>query len=258
MQHFLLDLTHAAARPSVLLLALVMAGLVLLLARRAAGRPVLILAIGGQVLLLVLPTGAWIGRPLEDWYPQPRPEPVHVDGVIVLGGATRLGVSAARGTPGLNQEAECMTAFLALARRHPEARLVFTGGSERRGWTEADAARLLFRDFGLEDRVQYEDRSQTTWENAIFSRDLVHPAAGGTWLLVTSALHMPRAVAAFRAAGWPVVPYPVAYRTGGPAVLTAPDPGERVSLLDTAVHEWIGIAAYWLRGRAELAPPRPG
>jgi uncharacterized SAM-binding protein YcdF (DUF218 family) len=149
---------------------------------------------------------------------------------------------------------------MALARRHPEARLVFAGGAASAGWTEADAARLLFDGFGLADRVQYEDRSQNTWENAVFARALAHPGPGETWVLVTSALHMPRAAAVFRAAGWPVLPAPAAFRTGrGGPDWRSPDLAYQMQLLDTAAHEWLGLAEYWLRGRAVFgAAPPPG
>jgi uncharacterized SAM-binding protein YcdF (DUF218 family) len=68
---------------------------------------------------------------------------------------------------------------------------------------------------------------------------------------------MPRAVGAFRAAGFAIEPYPVDWRTRGPGELLWPFPtvGDGLKRTDTAAHEWIGLVAYWLAGKsAELLP----
>ena len=49
----------------------------------------------------------------------------------------------------------------------------------------------------------------------MFSKELVTPQAGETWLLVTSAFHMPRSVGLFRKVDFPVIPWPTDYRTSG-------------------------------------------
>ena len=102
----------------------------------------------------------------------------------------------------------------------PDARIVFTGGSAnldrspaRRNrhscWTcwRASASRAT--------RVQLEERSRNTVENALFTKALIDPKPGERWLLVTSAMHMPRAVGVFRQAGFPVEAYPVDWHTKG-------------------------------------------
>ncbi len=68
-----------------------------------------------------------------------------------------------------------------------------------------------------DDRMSFEDRSRDTWENAVFTKELVQPKPGERWLLVTSATHMPRSVGIFRKIGFDVIPYPVDYQTGGVA-----------------------------------------
>jgi uncharacterized SAM-binding protein YcdF (DUF218 family) len=257
MSWILAYFASAAARPSVVLTVVSFLGLVLLFARRRAGRWLLLAGVGCQMALLVLPVDQWVANPLEQWYPQLREPPAHVDGIVLLGGALRPRIAADRGTPGLNSDAERMTAFAVLARRYPHARLVFTGGSGsfvNNGTTEAAAARTFFREVGLDGRMVYEDRSDNTWENALFTRALMAPKPGETWLLVTSALHMPRSMATFRAAGWEMVPYPTAYRTTHDITWTlALEFADRLALMDAATHEWVGLAAYWLRGRAVLS-----
>jgi uncharacterized SAM-binding protein YcdF (DUF218 family) len=254
MQRVLPWLADSLARPSLALTLVALVGLVLLFADRRGARWLLLLGVAPLAALLVLPFDRWAARPLEDWYPTLADPPAHVDGIVVLGGADRLAVSRDRHTPGLNSEGERMTEFLALARRYPKAKLVYTGGAHWRGWGETDAARLLFGQFGLDGRVRYEDHSANTWENALFTRRLIDPHPGETWILVTSAVHMPRAMAAFRAAGWPVLADPVAFRTPRTDIwLAGVNIAERLALFDEAVHEWLGLAEYWVRGHAVLS-----
>jgi uncharacterized SAM-binding protein YcdF (DUF218 family) len=118
---------------------------------------------------------------------------------------------------------------------------------------------MLFDSLGLPPgRVLFESASRTTFENAILSRDLVAPSPGQTWLLVTSASHMPRSVGVFRRAGWPVMPWPVGYKTmragAAPFALTL---GVRIENLDWAFHEWIGLVAYRLMDRTDSWFPAP-
>jgi uncharacterized SAM-binding protein YcdF (DUF218 family) len=211
----------------------------------------------------IVPVGYLLARPLEERFPPPAPLPTHVDGIIVLGGATDPFMTAERGLPALNQYGERMTAFAALARAHPKARLVFTGGNGSLGqpvMSEAEVARLVFADMGLNtSRILFEDESRNTYENALFSKRLVAPAKGETWLLVTSAIHMPRSMGVFRHAGWTnLVPRPVAYTTAhhiGP--IGAFDPQPKLAELDLAVHEWIGLVAYRLMGWTDTLYPGP-
>lgn len=252
------------ADPGNVLLILLCAGALLLgtRTRQRLGRRLVGLAALAGLAITVVPLGAWLHVPLENRFPVPARLPDRVDGVVVLGGAVDQFLTVARGQPALRAEAERMTAFAALARRYPEARLVFTGGSGRlvrQGVKETVAARLLFEELGLDvERVLFEDRSRNTYENAVYSYRLAAPQPGETWLLVTSAYHMPRAVGCFRRAGWHVVPYPVDFRTDGTyAYLPSLFFAEALVDLGLAVHEWIGLAAYRLMGRTDRLLPGP-
>ena len=185
------------------------------------------------------------------------------DGVVVLGGAISAAISADRGVPTLNRDADRLMAFAALARAWPDARLVFAGGpsaSVPGRLTEAEASRVLLEQLAVApDRVMYDEQSRTTWENAVNARALAHPKPGETWVLVTSASHMPRAMGAFRGTGWPpMLPWPIAYRTtnsGWPAPLQPM--GTKLMALDLAAHEWVGLAVYRLQGRTDRLLPKP-
>jgi uncharacterized SAM-binding protein YcdF (DUF218 family) len=252
--YILPKLAELLLRPSMALLLLALLGLIL---RRP---PLTWVGVVGMLAILILPLDQWLARPLEDAVPRPALPP-RVDGVVALGGAVEEDIFADRGTPALNAAAERMTEFLALARTFPGARLVFTGGSGRivaARATQADEARAQFDELGLPPaRVTFEGASRSTWQNAVLARRAVRPAPGQTWLLVTSALHMPRALGAFRAAGWAVLPWPVGYKTLRHGLRWIEPPSQRIGLLEAALHEWVGLLAYRISGHWAGPPDRP-
>ena len=251
--------------PSTFLAGWCLLGAVLVLASRHTryfGAVLLGAGVAGLAAVLLLPVDLWLLRPLENRFPAPS-APGHVDGIVVLGGAVSAAISADRGSPTLNRDADRLVVFAALARRYPDARLVFAGGPPARTAdrpSEAEASRELLQRVGVTPgRMLVEDQSRTTWENAVDALAVGRPVPGETWLLITSASHMPRAVGAFRSAGWPpVVPWPVAYRTtrrGWPAPFQPV--GTRLNGVDLAAHEWSGLIVYWLEGHTDAVLPRP-
>lgn len=251
------------ALPSNVLISLGALGLVLMLTRfvRAGHR----LAVTALVLIGIAglsPLGNAVILPLEARFPPWDAARGAPTGIICLGGALDTVISGVRGEVALNEAAERMTSIAELARRYPNARIVFTGGSGRLVYggdtTEAELAARLFESFGIDkSRIVLEDKSRDTDENARFTKALVQPKPGERWLLVTSAHHMPRSVGVFRAAGFPVEAFPVDYRTRGAIDLLRPfsNVGDGLRRTDTAAREWVGLVVYRLTGRsAELFP----
>jgi uncharacterized SAM-binding protein YcdF (DUF218 family) len=256
------------ALPSNILISLALLGVLLMATRFArGGRRLAVTAVILLALAGLSPLGNAIILPLEERFPAwdsaqaaARGAPT---GIISLGGAVDTVVSPVRGEVALNEAAERMTAIAELARRFPQARIVFSGGSDRiilAGVSEASLAERLFLSFGIaRERITLEDKSRDTLENARFTRDLVQPKPGERWLLVTSAHHMPRSVAVFRAAGFPVEPFPVDYRTRGAIDLLRPfsNLGDGLRRTDTAMREWVGLLMYRLSGRTTELFPGP-
>lgn len=261
MMYALSRIVWTAIEPSTLLLVISVAGATGLVWRRwsRVAFVFVLVGLGGLTLCAVLPVGVWAMRPLEGRFPAVSDLPEHVDGIILLGGFIELKQSSDLGRPVLNEAAGRVPPFVALAKRYPQAALVFTGGNPAvfgRGTTESAVARQLFDQLGLASKhIRFEDRSRNTHENAVYSRALVKPAPGQHWLLVTSAVDMPRAVGCFRAVGWPVIPYPADYH----AVRAALFPGLRNGFmtLDWALHEWVGLVYYRMRGWIPSLFPGP-
>jgi len=104
--------------------------------------------------------------------------------------------------------------------------------------------------------IQFERESRNTYENAVLSKELMMPAEGENWILVTSAFHMPRAVGAFCRQQWPVIAYPVDYNSEKGNLLRldfALD--SNLGMLRLAVHEWVGLLAYRLTGKTSSVLP---
>jgi uncharacterized SAM-binding protein YcdF (DUF218 family) len=220
----------------------------------------------GIVLLLVFgysPVGNVLLLTLSDRFPAWQYDGHDPDGIIILGGAIEAGISAARGAVETNDSAERVIAGLELARRFPKARIVYSSGTGNLivdRVAEAPIAGRLLETFGISpERIVLESNSRTTDENARFTRKLISPKPGERWLLVTSAYHMPRSIGVFRKAGFDVEAYPVDWRTRG--WIDASMPFDRLSAglasSDVAVHEWVGLIAYWLAGRSDSLLPAP-
>jgi uncharacterized SAM-binding protein YcdF (DUF218 family) len=254
------------AIPSNLVILVGIAGALLLRTRytRAGWRMV----IASLVLLAVLglaPVGNALIVPLENRFPPWDHDRGAPHGIVVLGGALSPDVSHARNAAALNEAGERLTAVAELARRYPQARIIYSGGSAAVVFDEqpeAVFALRLLESLGVAPgRVVAEDKSRNTVENARFAKALAQPKPGERWLLVTSAYHLPRSIGVFRQAGFPVEAYPVDWRTRGAADALRPFAtlGDGLRRTDTAAREWVGLAAYWMTGRsAELFPgPAP-
>jgi uncharacterized SAM-binding protein YcdF (DUF218 family) len=250
--------------PSNLLMAIGLIGLVLLFTRfRRLASWLIVTSLVLIALVGYSPLGRILLLPLEERFPPWDPSRGAPDGIVVLGGAISPGVSAARGVVALNGSAERLTVAAELARRYPNARIIFTGGTASLDPTEPLEAPLAVKEFEAlgvaHDRITAEEQSRNTIENAAFSRLLADPKPGQRWLLVTSASHMPRAIAAFRAAGFPVEAYPVNWRTRGrrDAAELFVSFAEGLAMTDYATHEWVGLAAYRLTGQTSELFPAP-
>ena len=247
-------------RPSNFLLLMALAGA--LGGRRRWARWCLGTALGSILLATLLPLGSWATTPLENRFARTPTDPATADGFIVLGGGIEPDITAARGQPTFGDTGERYMALEALARRYPRAPMVFTGGVGALGgaaMTEAEVIRRFLGDQGVPPgRVRLEGRARDTHENALFTKELVRPRAGQHWFLVTSAMHMPRAMGCFRAVGWAVEPWPVDYRTTGAYGLDlTPYAGHRLDELDAAAYEWMGLVYYRLMGWTGSLFPSP-
>lgn len=176
-------------------------------------------------------------------------------GVVVLGGALESAyVWTQPGQSALNDAAERMTEVLPLLRRQPVLQVLFTGGEGElfgEGPSEARRAERFFTAQGIPPRqVLYEPASRTTFENALLSKSLPGVDPAQPWLLMTSAWHMPRAMATFQKNGWNVHAYPVDFRGGLATPWTQYNMDQGARKWKLVLHEWLGLLAYRISSKA--------
>ena len=215
------------------------------------------------VILTTIPLGQTLIIKLENRFPMQILDFKEVEGIVVLGGIVDQHLSKDRGITAINGAVERLIAFADLSKKYPGARLVFSGGSgvlSAQDLKEAHYVGPLLKKLGITvDRIYYEYQSRNTWENAVLTKKMIEPTEAKPWIIITSAFHMPRAIGAFRKAGWNnIVPYPVDYRT---MIEEKPQVGfnfsDGISSFSIGCREWIGLTFYWLTGRSNAFFPSP-
>jgi uncharacterized SAM-binding protein YcdF (DUF218 family) len=202
-------------------------------------------------------------NPLEERFQRTAALPGHVDGIVVLGGGFEGAINLVRGGYELNSGGDRFVETAILARKFPQAKILVSGGSGAMmldGEGDADTAVRFLAALGIaRERLILENQSRNTEENVMFSYRLANPRPGQTWLLVTSAFHMPRAVGLFRKAGFSVIAWPADYRTSGEEGIGLFRDNASDSLQNTTmgVREWLGLIAYRLSGKIDQLLPGP-
>ena len=192
----------------------------------------------GLIIGTFTPIGIALTAPLEYRFAFSRSDSqAPPDGIILLGGS---GIGA-------------VWAMSALSQDYPKARLIFSGFSP----TDPDLQLKIFAELGGDpSRIYIEPRPRTTSEDALYAAALLKPKRSERWMLVTSALHMPRAVGCFRVAGFQVDPYPVEFKIDRSHPFNRFTPGsEALFDLDMAAKEWVGLVAYRLMGKTDALFP---
>lgn len=238
-----------------LLLLMLLALLAVSRGRVGLGKSLILLTFVITLGLTTVPVGDLLLIRLEQQYPA-NPPVTHVDDIIVLGGGEDVAPYMRWGGVEVNEAGERLIVAVELARRFPDAKLVYTGGTAGLMQNQRpDAPSQMTYDawvaLGVDpSRIVLERASRNTSENATMTRDLLKPTPGQVHLLVTSAWHMPRSMETFTRAGWTgLVAWPVDFRSGALAGAPTWRLDENLSGLDTALKEYLGIWAYRIAGK---------
>jgi uncharacterized SAM-binding protein YcdF (DUF218 family) len=186
------------------------------------------------------------------------------DAIVVLGGGTEI-LSPPRPIAEINGAGDRVLYAAELYRQGKAPVILATGGRinwyEGAGSTAAGEMRQLLLFLGVPARdILLEEVSLNTYENAIYSAVLLQERQAQRILLVTSAMHMPRAYPLFVATGLEVIPAPTDYILSEAEwqTLWQPDPvaifvnlfptAGQLNLTTSALKEYIGWLVYRLRG----------
>ena len=187
---------------------------------RVLARWLMLAALGSTALMGWLPLPEALLRELESRQPVPATVAAgqlqQYKGVVVLGGST-----------------ERLKVAVTLLRQHPNLQVLFTGGDGKwwaSGPTEADQAEAFFKRMGV-------SAERTTYENAVLGAAVPGVDITQTWLLLTSARHMPRAMSIFQTVGWNLTSFPVDYRSTRLGSWT----DYSLARWQLVLHEWLGM-----------------
>jgi uncharacterized SAM-binding protein YcdF (DUF218 family) len=224
--------------------------------RRRLSIPLLFIS----VALLLVFTSSFVARPLvhslEDRFPDLGLDAPSAQAIVVLGGTIHM-PSAQHHLSALVDPSDRMLVAFRLYRAGKAPLLFCSGGNNPIGnqtgkTPEAIRMAELLEEWDIPPAaIQIETGSINTHENATRTYQILAPRGIHRILLVTSAMHMTRAVGAFRKAGFDVIAVPADFRSGWgePNIEEKLLPGAHNLInSEAALHEWLGIATYRLRG----------
>jgi uncharacterized SAM-binding protein YcdF (DUF218 family) len=201
------------------------------------------------LLLGCLPVSNFLLNKIEDFITPSRHPTEKLAGIVVLGGSATDGLaSKERNEVLLNDAAERLTKALEIYKKNHKVIILFSGFSGKinpQGWDESELAKKFFIDQGVStENLLFENKSRNTFENVIFSKDIIKKYRG-TWGLVTSASHMPRSYFLFKKQNVILEPISVDFKTGTSQIFWLTFDLSR-GLINWRIifHEMIGISYY--------------
>lgn len=245
---------------NVLVIGLSISIILFILKKDVIAKKLMYVFISLTLIIAIFPIGDWLIYPLETHFDTTAELPEKVDGIILLGGSFVTNTSQYWGKIQTNHFADRIYQFLALLKRYPNAKAIFTGGNAdpfKNIPSEAHFAKQLFNNIGIQEgRILFEDKARNTYENALLSQAIANPKKGENWIVISTAWHLPRAVGIFCKQQWPVIPYPADFHTH-PDYLFSPtlNLGDHINQLNFGIREWIGLVAYYLTGKTTAILP---
>lgn len=240
--------------PLNLCVALLVVGAVLFIARhRKTGLLVGVIGLSWALFWSLPASSLWAGGRLEQLYPHVIPDQTPTaQAIVVLGGNTANNrhnwfepYDASMASPRIDTAAQLYDAGRA-------PRIVLSGAALDGSLSEAQMMAKQLMQKGIpEQALILETDSLTTYQNGVYTGRALKERGIDRVLLVTSALHMPRAVAVFRKQGIAVAAAPSL-----PQITVPADPdfsfwqpnGRALTASRSIVKEYAGLLVYWIRG----------
>lgn len=232
---------------------LVIAVVLLMLRRRRIAAALIALSAAWGLFWSLPASSLWAGGRLEQLYPYTAAADLPAaQAIVVLGGHT-AGGRLNWFQPYDRETALTRTESAALLYKAERAPLILLSGAALEGsQSEAEYMAGNLRKSGVPpEALILEKKSFNTYENALYSARILKERDISRVLLVTSALHMPRAMAVFSKQGLTPIAAPSA-----PQIVVPEDPDFSFWLPDeraffasrSIIKEYVGMLVYWLRG----------
>jgi uncharacterized SAM-binding protein YcdF (DUF218 family) len=195
-------------------------------------------------------------RALESRYAAANIDSAPAEPVIVVLGGGLVNIDGPAGAMQLGPHVERLWAAAQLYRARKAPLILVSGGNSGpitgASLAESELAAHVLAAWGIPpSAILTEKSSLTTHENAVFTHRILMQKGIDHILLVTSAIHMPRALATFRRTGLAVYPIPADFLSGkqdSNFILFVIPGAENLANCGFAIKEFMGIVAYRLRG----------
>jgi uncharacterized SAM-binding protein YcdF (DUF218 family) len=236
-------------------MSLAVEGMLLLLAvllgargRPRGGRVVVVVALAWLLAVGLWPLPQWLAGRLQDAYPSQVQAPWAArNAIVLLGAGTALVPGGGVETPSVAYGRITRVAILygACHRTGADCKVLVSGGDPlHHGQAEADVYAAVLRGLGVPATdLIIERRSNTTWQNAEYSRPLLQAYRPQRLLLVSSGIHLRRSVLYFAHFGLHPQPIRGDYLHALHAWLPM---AANAALFDASLHEYLGIARYYV------------
>lgn len=203
------------------------------------------------VVIAILPTGNFMLSSLENQFNVPETLPKNVDGILVLSGGENIDK-----TKKFNQIYTEGSTFriiesLRLQNLYPDIKIIFTGGSGSHFSRETStyAAEMFYQEFSINpENIIFESKSTNTYENFLFTNQIIDFEKNNNWIIITSAFHMPRAIKVADAFGLNSTPYPVGFKASDNNLETFFNFNllTNITYTQIAIKEYLGLITYYL------------
>lgn len=229
------------------LFTLLLLSLIFLLALRwrKAALIVTITALGLYFILASGPVSQYLMSSLEYRYPAfpEQPPAIDIDSIVILTGDAEIQQQVP-----LSSYLNASSAFrvleaLRLYQMYPQARIIISGNNE-----VPDILQQMLQAAGIShSAIRLDRHAHNTYQSAVNLLSMVYKQH---FILVTSAGHMPRAMAVFQAQGLEPVAAPTQFisRQNIFAAQYSPSP-RHLMTTDLAIHEYLAMAWYRLTGK---------
>ncbi len=220
---------------------------------------------GISLFILLIASNAWVSSLLMqslEWQQISEEELPQAEAILLLGGSTRI-PAPPRKTIEITEAGDRVLYAAHLYKAGKAPLIIATGG--RIAWLknappEADSMKILLIEIGVPaSAIIEETQAVNTYENALYTKEILEQRGIQTSLLVTSASHMPRSLRVFQKQGIDVIPAPTDFlvtkvdweqlqSTPQATLLNLLPNAENLKQTTQALKEYIGMVVYWLKG----------
>lgn len=220
-----------------------------------------------SLLIIIITGNRYIANTLArtlEWKYDTFSSAEDVDVIVVLGGGTEPMVEP-RPMTEVNGAGDRVLYAAKLYQQYPNAMLLLSGGdidflAQSTGTPAKDMSEILLLMGIPESSIILQDQSQNTYEDALYSCELIKEAGYENIVLVTSAMHMPRSVMLFEKQGCQVIPAPTDFSitttswekmwqpTDEEFIINLVPSYSNLSSVTKTMKEYLGMLAYRLKG----------